>query len=483
MKVRDYKSKPNLKVKMHLLLLVFLLFANCQWLLAQSPPESVLRKYNTAIGFYAKCSSIFDYLDSSSKNDSTVLKKSLELVYYFQNKNDDQGLNYMQFVLGMQFSQKKDYNTSLNYFLNALSGFKEGKDTTAILATNKQIGCTYSDAMNNLEALNYFKDNLHIAIARGDKPGSAVEYNMLGTIYAVMFRPDSGLVYAQEGLNIAYELKDDTTISTLLGTVAENYIAKGDYDLALSFLRKSEQYQAKINNAENGIPYQWVYNDYAQAYLGMKEYDSTLYYSHRSLSISIPKNDLVQQLRSSTYLFNSFDALNRQDSSFKYFRLMTALKDSISSTENVKAIEATTFREALRQQELEIQKTKSAEEHDKNVQFALIAFGIVSFLLLFFLLSRSIVVSEKWISFFGILSLLIVFEFINLLIHPFLERVTHHSPFLMLLALVGIASLLIPLHHRIEKWIKEKMTERNRKIRLEHAKKTIAALEVISNDV
>ena len=63
--------------------------------------------------------------------------------------------------------------------------------------------------------------------------------------------------------------------------------------------------------------------------------------------------------------------------------------------------------------------------------------------------------TEKWISFFGILGLLIVFEFINLLIHPFLERVTHHSPFLMLMALVALASLLIPLHHRMEKWIKE----------------------------
>jgi tetratricopeptide (TPR) repeat protein len=482
MKDREVVLKSNMKVKMYVLLPIFLLIANCQLLLAQSPPDSVLKKYNAATGFSDKCYSLFDYLDSSSKNDSTVLKKSLELLYYFQNKNDAEGLNYMHFVLGYQFSRKKDYNTSLNYCLKALSGFKESKDTAAILATNMQIGYTYGDAMNNLEALNYFKDNLRITLARGDKPGSANQYNMLGTIYAVMFRPDSGLVYAQEGLNIAYELKDYTTIAILLGTVAENYIAKGDYDLALSFLRKSEQYQAKIINAESGIPYQWIYNDYAQAYLGMKEYDSTLYYSHRSLRFSIPKNDLVQQLRSSTYLFKSYDALNRQDSAFKYFRLMTALKDSISSTENVKAIEATTFREALRKQELELQKIKSDEEHDKNVQYALIAVGIVSFLLLFFLLSRSIIVSEKWISFFGILGLLIVFEFINLLIHPFLERVTHHSPFLMLFALVGIASLLIPLHHRIEKWIKEKMTEKNKRIRLENAKKTIEELEGSLND-
>ena len=74
-----------------------------------------------------------------------------------------------------------------------------------------------------------------------------------------------------------------------------------------------------------------------------------------------------------------------------------------------------------------------------------------------------------------------MFEFINLLIHPFLERVTHHSPLLMLLALVAIASLLIPMHHKIEKWIKDKMTEKNKTIRLEHAKKTIENLESKDN--
>jgi len=45
-----------------------------------------------------------------------------------------------------------------------------------------------------------------------------------------------------------------------------------------------------------------------------------------------------------------------------------------------------------------------------------------------------------------------------------------------LLALVIIASLLIALHHRLGKWIKERMTEKNRRIRLEAARKTIEKL-------
>jgi hypothetical protein len=70
-----------------------------------------------------------------------------------------------------------------------------------------------------------------------------------------------------------------------------------------------------------------------------------------------------------------------------------------------------------------------------------------------------------------VIALLIVFEFLNLLLHPFLESITHHNPVLMLLALVCIAALLVPLHHRLEKWAAHKLVEKNKLIRLAVAKK------------
>ena len=93
------------------------------------------------------------------------------------------------------------------------------------------------------------------------------------------------------------------------------------------------------------------------------------------------------------------------------------------------------------------------------------------------MLSHSIIINSKLIEFFGIIALLIVFEFLNLLLHPFLERITHHSPVLMLLALVCIAALLVPLHHKLEKWATHKLVEKNKAIRLAAAKKTIEELE------
>jgi hypothetical protein len=47
----------------------------------------------------------------------------------------------------------------------------------------------------------------------------------------------------------------------------------------------------------------------------------------------------------------------------------------------------------------------------------------------------------------------------------------------MLLSLVCIAALLVPWHHRLEKWTTQKLVEKNKQARLRAAKKTIEQLE------
>jgi NADH:ubiquinone oxidoreductase subunit 3 (subunit A) len=86
------------------------------------------------------------------------------------------------------------------------------------------------------------------------------------------------------------------------------------------------------------------------------------------------------------------------------------------------------------------------------------------------------------IEFLGVIALLIVFEFLNLFLHPFLENITHHTPVLMLLALVCIAALLVPLHHKLEKWTITKLVKKNKLVRLAAAKKTIEQLEEKSQE-
>ena len=56
--------------------------------------------------------------------------------------------------------------------------------------------------------------------------------------------------------------------------------------------------------------------------------------------------------------------------------------------------------------------------------------------------------------------MLFLFEYLTLLLHPVVQHITHHSPVFEILIFVAIAGLLIPLHHRLEHWMIEKLVRR-----------------------
>jgi hypothetical protein len=193
------------------------------------------------------------------------------------------------------------------------------------------------------------------------------------------------------------------------------------------------------------------------------------------LGEQINNNDMKQA--GAGFLRRVYESLRQTDSAYYFSCIESSINASIFSQNNINKIQDLAFKEQLRIIEEESKQAAEAQDRKQNIQYASIAFGLITFIILFLLLSRSVITNTKAIRFLGVIALLIVFEFLNLLLHPFLERATHHSPVLILLALVCIAALLVPLHHRTEKWATAKLVEKNKQIRLAAAKKTIEQLE------
>ena len=209
--------------------------------------------------------------------------------------------------------------------------------------------------------------------------------------------------------------------------------------------------------------------------------DSALYYARLSFSAANGGNFAQQLLNASNFLADYYRKKKVVDSAYTYLTFVIESKDSLYSQEKTNQIRNISNDKMLRQQELELKNQQARDERNQNIQFAIIGVTVVTFLILFFLLSQSIIINEKWVRFLGVLALLLVFEFINLLLHPWLSEFTHHSPPLLLLGMVAIASMIIPLHHRMEHWITHKMVAKNKKLRLAAAKKIVARLEAEGN--
>jgi hypothetical protein len=209
--------------------------------------------------------------------------------------------------------------------------------------------------------------------------------------------------------------------------------------------------------------------------------DSSLFYAKRSLAYGKKAGFTGRVMNASKFLTDYYISIHNIDSAFVYQSATIMAKDNLFSQEKQREIQNLTFEETIRQQEIALAKITEEKHRSDNIQFGIIALSIVSFIALFLLLSHTVIVSEKWIRFLGVLGLLLFFEFLNLFFHPYISKVTHHSPMYTLLIMVLIASILIPLHHKIEHWMQEKMIAKNKKMRLAAAKRAIALLEEEEN--
>jgi hypothetical protein len=88
-----------------------------------------------------------------------------------------------------------------------------------------------------------------------------------------------------------------------------------------------------------------------------------------------------------------------------------------------------------------------------------IATVIISVLLAFLLLRKK-KTNAKTVEVLGVIGLLMLFEFVSLILHPYIEDITHHTPVMMMLLLVGIAAVLVPFHHYLEKLVKRKLAHK-----------------------
>ncbi len=445
---------------------------------SQPMPDSIQRKYNAAKSFHDRGQIITNYVFQLKGSSPEQLKILSPQLAYFTNKKDDAGIGYTKLYIGILFVRMGDYSESLKYGIDALKIFEKVQDTFALLKTYTAIGNSYLRSQNIDESLRDWKKALPIARIY-DTHYYSLYLSNIADCFNSMEQPDSAMPYAQEALKIAYQRKDSMDISDRLTEMGDTYLKMKQNEIARVFYRQSMSFTKETNSFL--MNYKAVLsnnlNNISRTFFNESQYDSALVYARQALAYDYA--DFLIVAEDSYYLiYKTFDKENKTDSSNKYFRLAAEIKDSLFSDEKSRNIQSQKFKEQLRQQEIETQKEAVALQHHENIENALIALGIILFTMLFLLLSRSFITNVRLIKFLGILALLLVFEFINILAHSYLEQLTNNSRVLTLLLLVGIAALLIPLHHRIEKWTITKVVEKNKAVRLADAKRTIEKLEV-----
>lgn len=428
---------------------------------------------------------------ASTKNDTATFTLLKKLRDYYVERNFDSALYYGYQLMNYAEKTKKPrdkieayqsigytYGTAGN-ITGAMEMIIEAKKL-AELEEDKEVlgscfhllGNLHASQGNYEEAISFFKQ-----AAENVKPPSPTTFTYtslmnIGNTYRRMKMLDSALHYEQRAYESALK-QDKRYFPHVLHNLGMIHRDLGHTELALYYFRAGiaeAQKQGLPGRVTSGL-----YESLSKFFQTSGNRDSALYFARASINAveGTPfKYNIV-----SAYTHLSELHTGNGDSAYKYLKAATDLKNSLNITENATQFQALRYQEELREKERQTKQERNEKQRKQNMQYAAVGGGVLGLLMIFLLLSRSIIVTERFIKFLGVIVLLVVFEFINLFLHPYLGAWTHHSPVWMLLIMVAIAGVLVPIHHRMEHWMTHQMVEKNKKIRIAAARKTLAKLE------
>ena len=457
------------------LITLFCFIASMQTVFAQKTNvDSILQKVAIEKDDNKKFDLFISLVGTEINNEPKwCIETGLKILNQAQRENDKIGLTLAYSFLGQGYRLLGNSIKALDYHHKAIAVAEKTNNLSLLACAENQTAHIYRDREEYDKAAKIYLSSTAHADKGYNEIIKAWGPSNLGAVYLATNSLDSSLMYSQRAYEIFTRLKIISNNTYLFVNLGGVHSKLGNAPLAISY------FYMGINRSSGSPNIRYLnlaYTGLAEHFRRNNQTDSCAFYAKKAIETVNNTSFFYLSSKPAKLLADIYEKINC-DSTLKYATVLKTANDSLTSSKTNQQILLMTFEEDLRQQEAATEKIKEVQQRKQNIQYALLALGIITFVITFLLLSRKHITNTKLIQFLGIVALLLVFEFLNLLLHPFLERITHHSPVLMLLALVCIAALLVPLHHKLEKWATHKLVEKNKAIRLAAAKKTVEELD------
>jgi len=195
----------------------------------------------------------------------------------------------------------------------------------------------------------------------------------------------------------------------------------------------------------------------AKHYKMNKMIDSSAMYALDLLPRALKEKDYYEVVEADSLLSELYFIAGMVDSAYKYSKDEMKYKDILNNKKATAKVMELGFQEQKRDADILQHKEEAERKFWQALEQTSIAMVILGLFIMLLILGRK-KVSKRRIDFLGTLFLLMMFEFIYLVLHPKIAEWTNDNQLVMFLILVGIAGFILePLHHKIEKWIREKI--------------------------
>lgn len=355
-----------------------------------------------------------------------------------------------QYLLG-------NYSAALNNYMQKLQLEEKRNSSRNYASALNNIGLMYILLADYPYALSYLHKADSTVLAAGSEVKKELQNRILvnlGETFYRMQKMDSANYYFLKALQTGVGNRDNFYQGAALLGLGNVQFAEGNDTTALNNYRKALHF---LNDGTNNDMLCETALGLANVFQKTGLPDSALYYAR--LAFITGRNDgfLSRELDAAGFLSQFFKNKKNYDSAFVYMEQAVILQDSLKGQAKTREAMIISSNEQLRQAELAEQKQREKETRLQQLQILAICIFIPMFFIITVAVSR-IRIHRSVVRFMGVVSLLLVFEFLVLLLHPLIESLVHHNKVLELLILVVIGAGLVPLHHRLEHLVLDKLT-------------------------
>lgn len=446
-------TKPNIPVRFFFLF--FLLFSFYPVNAQKQKADSLARLLTEVKNDSGRVMLMWKLADATSMyQPDTALKTAQQALFLARRIKYKEGESRSLGIIAEIFRKIGDYPRALEFNIQKLELEEKRTNPYNLASVLMNIGIVYIFQEEYHKGLQYYFRADSIITSYNIEP---FKYNIalnIGDAYNRLNITDSAYSYFNKSLDIANKLKDGDYIGTSMTGLAHTYVKQDNYPFALLHYQTAIPY---LKAAHDDDIFCEAALGLAALYQKLNKADSAIHYASLSMNTAKRAGFLSHELAAAEMLTDHFKSEKNIDSAFLYMGYVKNLNDTINSRSKIKEVQIISSNEQLRQAEIEENRRIALKERSQQLQLLFIGMFIVFLFLVTVLLSR-VRIKAKVIKVLGIVSLLMFFEYLTLLLHPYVKEITHHTPVFEIMIFVAIAAILIPAHHRIEHWLIEKLT-------------------------
>ena len=406
-------------------------------------------------------------------------------------------------IFGQVYQAKNENIMALRSYLNGLRLAEDIKNPALIRNCYIYLSDFYSDIEDYDKSIDY----MTLAFKKLDQineknvPYQKVIYtNNLGNLFAKKKNYDIAISYFERSIRMADSLKFSTLKIPGYISLLNQYLRIDEPQKALNYLNSKEGDELKKYLTNFGMA-PVIDQAYGVVYTGLGRFDSagillekarpmfensgneynkvgfiaqlaTYYNKSGNYKMAIEQYLQVKELserngwlenveKAAKYLDTLYRKTGNLQESGKYNALYYQYKDSIKTLKRENEMRK---EEADDEQQRLLKSQKEAEELKKrrnNIQYLAIVIGIISLFLSLVVLGM-FKVSAGVIKAIGFFVFLMFFEFIFLIFKKNIYEFTKGEPWKDLAFMIGLAAILVPLHHWLEHKVLHYLTSHNR---------------------